>query len=280
MSNKTYSEDHKAEIRAYWNAEPCGTRTIDPSDRKAYFDEIERTRYAPGKSGHHIPGFAKFERAKGKRLLEIGVGAGTDFINWVRAGAIASGVDLTDQGVAMAKERVALEGLEADIQRADAENLPFDDETFDIVYSYGVLMVTPDTPKAINEVFRVLKPGGTVLLLLYRLPSWTAFNFWVLHCLAKGKPWKSARWACYHYLESPGTKLYTEEEVRWLMHRFEDVAFDRDLLNGDTLMMPPGKKFQNPIFKVIWKLYPRWLVRLLGKRLGLGLLVEAKKPVV
>ncbi len=275
---QTYSDSHKKDIQTYWNAEPCGTRQIDTGDRRRFFDEIERARYRRGKSGAHIPGFAKFERAKGKRLLEIGVGAGTDFVNWVRAGAVATGIDLTEKGVEITKERLALEGLQADVKQGDAENLPFEDATFDIVYSYGVLMVTPDTPKAIREVHRVLKPGGKVLLLLYRLPSWTAFNMWILHCLGKGQPWKSPRWAAYHYLESPGTKLYTDEEVRWLMHQFEDVHFQRDFLNGDTLMMPPSKKYHGFFYRVIWRLYPRWLVRLLGTRFGLGLLVEARKP--
>jgi len=70
-------------------------------------------------------------------VLEVGVGAGTDFVNWVRADAQACGVDLTPAGVALTRERLALEGLQADVRVADAEALPFPDGMFDIVYSWA-----------------------------------------------------------------------------------------------------------------------------------------------
>src|SRR5687767_2070412 len=125
----------KQQIREYWEAEPCGTRGVSPQDRKRFFDQIERERY---EWEPYIPMYARFERGAGKRLLEIGVGAGTDFINWVRHGALATGVDLTERGVRLTTERLSLEGLAADVRQADAENLPFESNVFDIVYSNGV----------------------------------------------------------------------------------------------------------------------------------------------
>jgi hypothetical protein len=95
----------KQAIKEYWEAEPCGTRDIPTEDRRAFFDRIERERY---EWEPYIPEYAQFERARGKKLLEIGVGAGTDFINWVRHGAIATGVDLTQHGISLTKERLAL----------------------------------------------------------------------------------------------------------------------------------------------------------------------------
>jgi SAM-dependent methyltransferase len=268
------TEALKAQVHDYWNRQPCGTRDIPTEERRRFFQELERERYdwEP-----YIPAFANFSRGRGKRLLEVGVGAGTDFVNWVRNGAIATGVDLTEAGIALAKERIQLEGLSAQLQVADAEHLPFDDGTFDIVYSYGVLHHSPNTPKAIGEVLRVLRPGGTALIMVYHSPSWTAAMLWTVHCLLKGRPWKSPAWAVATFLESPGTKVYTLSEARQLLSGFSEVRCWPQLSHGDQLMMRPSEKYANPLYRLMWRVYPRWLVRLTGNRFGLGLMIEARK---
>lgn len=264
----------KSSVRDHWEAETCGTRGVDGEDRKAFFDQIERERY---EWEPYIKPFARFERGRGKRVLEVGVGAGTDFINWVRNGAIATGVDLTERGVELTRERVALEGFTADVQRADAEKLPFADESFDIVYSYGVLHHSPHTVRAISEVYRVLKPGGTALIMVYHLESWTTLMLWALHCALKGQPWKSPRWAVYQYLESPGTKVYTVDEARTLFGDFSKADVWTQLAFGDLLKFRLSDKYKHPLHKALFALYPRWLVRALGDRFGLCLFIEAVK---
>jgi SAM-dependent methyltransferase len=265
----------KEAIKAYWEAEPCGTRDIDEADRRRFFDEIERERYT---WEPYIPQYARFERGRGKRLLEIGVGAGTDFINWVRHGAIATGVDLTERGVALTTERLTLEGLRAELRIADAEQLPFEDNSFDIVYSNGVLHVPPTPARAINEAFRVLRPGGTFVGLIYNVHSWVGFMLWGVHCLAKGRPWKSPRWAIYHFLESPGTHAYTVGEARALFSRFSHVNVRTQLGHGDLLLMRPGPKYSgNVMYQLLWRLWPRWLIRRLGNRFGMAMIIEAVK---
>lgn len=265
----------KQQIREYWEAEPCGTRGVSPEDRKRFFDQIEKERY---EWEPYIPQYAKFERARGKKLLEIGVGAGTDFINWVRSGAIATGIDLTERGVRLTRERLALEGLSADVRQADAENLPFESNTFDIVYSNGVLHVPPDPARAIEEAHRVLKPGGSFVGLIYNVNSWVGFMLWGVHCLAKGRPWKSPRWAIYHYLESPGTNAYTVKETRALFSRFSQVDVRTQLGHGDLLLMRPGEKYnRSRVYLLLWKLWPRWLIRRLGNRFGMAMIIEAIK---
>ena len=202
---------------------------------------------------------------------------GTDFVNWARHGAQLTGVDLTEEGIALCRERLALEGLEAELRQADAERLPFDAESFDIVYSYGVLHHTPNTPQAIAEVHRVLKPGGTALLMLYNLVSWTSLNLWTFHCLAKLKPWKSPRWAVYHHLESPGTKAYTEGETRELLSAFRIDKMTTAFLGGDLLNMPRSGKYQSAAARFAFALYPRPLIRALGPRFGFARMIEATK---
>ncbi len=266
--------DLKDAVAKHWEADPCGSRGIDEVDRKAFFEQLTAERY---EQDHHVPDFARFERGRDRDVLEIGVGAGTDFVQWVNNGARATGVDLTEVGIALAKERLELLGLSAELRQADAENLPFDDASFDIVYSYGVLHHTPDTRKALSEVHRVLRPGGTALIMIYRVPSWTGFNLWGLHCAAKGKPWVTPRQAIYDHLESPGTKAYTDGEARELMSAFSEVTIGAALLGGDLLAMRASEKYDRPLHKMIWRLYPRALIGRFGRRLGLGMLIEARK---
>jgi SAM-dependent methyltransferase len=210
-------------------------------------------------------------------VLEVGVGAGTDFVNWVRAGAQACGVDLTPAGVALTRERLALEGLEANVRVADAEALPFPDGTFDIVYSWGVLHHSPDTVTAVREVHRVLKPGGEATVMIYHVPAWTGFVLWGLHCAVRLRPWRSPRWAIAHHLESPGTKAYTVREARRLFADFSSVRCRTRLSHGDLLLMRPSEKYRSGFHRFLWAVYPRWLVRLTGNRFGLGLIIDAVK---
>lgn len=264
----------KDAVRSHWQTEPCGTRDVSPEDRRRFFAQIERDRY---ELEPYIRGFARFEEGRGKRVLEVGVGAGTDFVNWVRCGALATGVDLTEHGIALTRERLALEGLDADLRVADAENLPFEDETFDIVYSYGVLHHSPDTPRAVREVHRVLKRGGIARVMVYHYPSWVCFMVWGVHSLAKGRAWETPRRAVFDHLESPGTKVYTVAEARALLGDFSRVEVRPQLSHADLLLHPPSAKYRSLHHALAWKLYPRWLVRALGDHLGTGLLIEAVK---
>lgn len=267
-------EGLKEAVREHWERQPCGTRGVGADERRAFFRQLERERY---EVDAHIPAWARFERGRDRDLLEIGVGAGTDFTNWVRHGARATGLDLTEAGVELTRERLALEGLSADVRTGDAERLPFPDASFDIVYSYGVLHHTPDTPRAFAEVHRVLRPGGTMLAMIYRVPSLTGFLLWGMHGVAKGNPMLTPRQAIYEHLESPGTKAYTDDEAREMLRMFGRVDIDYALLAGDLLAMRASERYQNAVAKLVWKVYPRALVKRFGRRLGLGMLIEAVK---
>jgi ubiquinone/menaquinone biosynthesis C-methylase UbiE len=267
-------DDLKQAVREHWQAQPCGSRGIDERDRAGFFAQLEAEREL---LDPHIREWARFERGRDRDVLEIGVGAGTDFMQWVRHGARATGIDLTDAGIALARERLALEGREAELLVGDAEHLPFPDASFDIVYSYGVLHHTPDTPKALREVHRVLRPGGTALIMVYRVPSWSGYTLWALHCAARLEPWKTPRQAIYEHLESPGTKAYTDDEIRALLADFASVRIDRALLAGDLLTMRPSARYDRAPFRLIWSLYPRGAIRRFGRKLGTGMLIEAVK---
>ncbi len=206
----------KSEVQGFWNKQTCGTWSSDKEKFSLdYFEDIEQDRYA---LQPEIFSFAEFTRWHGKKVLEVGVGAGTDFLQWVRAGAKVSGIDLTDQACLHAEHRLSLYGLKAEeIKVGDSENLPFADNTFDLVWSWGVIHHTPNTEKAMSEIVRVLKPGGRAKIMIYHRHSVLAYLFWVKHALLKFKPWLSIADVLWNNMESIGTKAYTIKEVEKML---------------------------------------------------------------
>lgn len=163
-------EDLKVRVRDFWQANPCGAKFARGEiGTPSFFEAVERHRY---ETEWHIPEVVDFPVWRDKKVLEVGCGLGTDAVGFARAGANYTGVDLTQGSVELVRRRFALEGLEGDLRTADAENLPFDDDSFDLVYSHGVLHHTPDTAGAIGEVRRVLKPSGTAMVMLYHKSSY------------------------------------------------------------------------------------------------------------
>ena len=159
-------------------------------------------------------------------MLEVGVGLGTDFVRFARAGADLHGVDLTEAAVSLVRQRLGQEGLEADVQVADAERLPFDDASFDLVYSWGVLHHTPDPSAAIAEVRRLVRPGGEAVRdalrasLLGRARALGALR------PAARPPWRSLTEVVADHMESPGTRAYTDDELHDLFSAFRDVQLE------------------------------------------------------
>lgn len=172
------SESLKSRVRDFWEANPCGARFAEGfADQqigtREFFDAVERHRY---ETEWHIPEVVQFDRWRGSDVLEVGCGLGTDGVRFAQAGARYTGVDLTARAIELTRRRFDLEGLPADLRVADAESLPFDDSSFDVVYSHGVLHHTPNTQKAIDEIHRVLRPGGTAMVMLYHRNS---YNYYV-----------------------------------------------------------------------------------------------------
>jgi ubiquinone/menaquinone biosynthesis C-methylase UbiE len=164
------NDNLKERVRAFWQANPCGVKFADAAPGTRHFYElVEAHRYT---KEWHIPIAADFRSAHGLKVLEIGCGLGTDGAQFAEAGADYTGVDLTEAAVELARKRFELFDLPGKFQTADAENLDFDDESFDLVYSHGVLHHTPETEKAIHEIHRVLRPGGRALVMLYHRDSY------------------------------------------------------------------------------------------------------------
>lgn len=265
------AENLKEQVKAYWNKASCGTEyTPQKKFSLAYFEEIEDLRYCVEPE---IFSFAQFTRFRNKKVLEVGVGAGTDFLQWARTGAQCYGIDLTQEAIDNVRHRLHLYGLQAeDVQVADAELLPYSDNFFDLVYSWGVIHHSPDTRRCLEEIIRVTKPGGIIKIMIYNRYSLFAYYRWILAALFKAKPFQSLTTVLWNHQESIGTKAYSFKEIRTLLksypvtiHRLDAPATSHDLL--------------------YYKAKPfRWLAYgaacLLGySRCGWFMLIELKKDV-
>ena len=165
-----------AAVRDYWNQHihDLDISTHQPGTRE-FFDDLDQYHF---EKLHHLPRLIDFDAWRGKRVLDVGCGAGTDLARFAKGGAIVSGVDISPSAVALAKQNFAQQGLQGDLREADGERLPFDADTFDFVFAHGVVQYTADDRALVAEVRRVLKPGGTAVFQVYNRISW-------LHALSK-----------------------------------------------------------------------------------------------
>ncbi|MDA2936704.1 class I SAM-dependent methyltransferase [Acidobacteria bacterium AH-259-A15] len=271
----------KFEVKKHWESEVCGTRYgTNVADRRSYFLQIAHARYT---LEPYILSFAEFEKAKNSRVLEIGVGAGTDFQNWCQYAAHAVGVDLSHNAVALTKERLILSRIPShrySLLNGDVEKLTFESESFDLVYSWGVLHHTPETVTAFHETYRVLKPGSTLKAMIYHVPSWTGFFLYIRHSLLKGRFRMGLREVIFNHLESRGTKAYRTSETRSFLQMigYTNICLTTKLGPGDLLTIKPSKRYDSVFLRVLWRFYPRSFIRAVGDRYGLCLLIQARKP--
>jgi len=265
-TRQTDARELKEQVRAFWQAHPCGTKFADAEPGTRLFHErVEAHRY---EKEWHIPAAADFAGAQGLKVLEIGCGLGTDGAQFARAGANYTGVDLTDAAVELARRRFDLFKLPGEFRTADAEALDFADESFDIIYSHGVLHHTPDMPRALKEIHRVLRPGGRAVVMIYHRDSYNyRINIRLLrrlgaHLLRSGAGLKLAHRLTGEPLDSlrehaarlkadagdylrpdqflsrqtdgagnPLTRVYTREEARALFKDFARVEVRAHFLN-------------------------------------------------
>lgn len=269
----TDTRDKRA-VREFWQAASCGERLyLETDERAGYMRQAEeRYRLEP-----FIADFARFEASRGLRVLEIGVGLGADHQRFAEAGARLIGIDLTERAVEHTRRRLSLFALSSNLSVGDAEALDFPDASFDVVYSWGVLHHSPDTPRAIDEVRRVLKPGGIARIMIYHTWSMIGFMLWVRYALLRLRPWTSMRTLYARHLESPGTKAYSIAEARWLMRRFESVSIRTVLTHGDLLSSDAGQRHRGPTLTMARALWPRRMIQTMLPRAGLFMLIEARK---
>jgi 2-polyprenyl-3-methyl-5-hydroxy-6-metoxy-1,4-benzoquinol methylase len=266
MSTSASFEDTPiTKVREYWNTRPCNVRhSPKPVGTREYFDEVEARKYLVEP---HIPRFADFARWKGKKVLEIGCGIGTVTINFARAGADVTAVDLTEKSLEVARQRAKVFGFEDGIRflQADAEKLSetVPVERYDLVYSFGVIHHTPHPDRVLDEIRKYVGPESTVKIMVYNRWSWKVL--WILFVYGKGRFWKLRRLIA-EYAEAqtgcPVAYSFSRAEGRnWLARhgfRVTNVAVDH-------IFPYRIQEYVQYRYKMVW--YFRWMPKALFRAL-------------
>ena len=265
--------EEKQRAREQWSHDPAGAvygREHEFGTRE-FFDAVERhryTEYAPWMP--EVMGFKKFA---GARLLEVGCGMGTDLLQFARGGAKVTGVDLTPRSIEISRRHFEVYGQRGVFAISDCEKLPFKSESFDVVYSSGVLHHTPDTAGAVRELHRVLRRGGQARVMLYHRASVAFWGHIVLrHGLLGGEllRGRSPEQIMSRYVEvnegggCPLVKVYSRREVRKLFSIFHDVSVEVEQLT-------------RPELPVLGRFIPESILRFLRQTVGGNVIISARK---
>jgi ubiquinone/menaquinone biosynthesis C-methylase UbiE len=243
------------EVSDFWsrnvNAERLMGRAVSDQERgtDTYFDDLETQRY---RSHRHLTGWIGSMRP-GCHVLEVGCGVGLDSVRMARHGLRVTAIDLTVVGASTANHRAAENRIDASYACADAEHLPFPDSTFDYVYSFGVMHHAPDTQRCIDEAFRVLRPGGQALIMLYHRHSLNE----AVHRLLR-VPFEERDELC------PVVRRFTVDEVDSMFARFSHIDVHADFVFGEGY----GRLFK-------WTPLP--IYRFLSRRVGWHLMIRATR---
>lgn len=243
------------EIRDFWsrnvNAERVFGKEVSSHDRgdERYFNDLEVQRYRSHR--HLIPWIQSM--APGTSCLEIGCGIGMDSIKIAGHGLQITSLDLTSVGVATAMHRFRASGVEGSFLVGDACSLPIEDESFDFVYSFGVLHHAADTEKCIREAYRVLRKGGSALIMLYNRHSLNE----LVHRIT-GVPFEEKDELC------PVVRRFTRKEVREIFSQYSDIEIHKDFVYGEG-------------YGFLFRLTPQFLYRWMSRLFGWHLMIRATK---
>jgi 2-polyprenyl-3-methyl-5-hydroxy-6-metoxy-1,4-benzoquinol methylase len=217
-----FTEVEIARVKEYWDRRPCNIRhSTQPVGTRDYFDEVEARKYLVEP---HIPGFAEFEKWRGKKVLEVGCGIGTDTVNFARHGARVTSVDLSEKSLELARQRAGVYSVQGQVQfyRGNAEELStfVPVEPYDLIYSFGVIHHTPHPDRVLEQLRQFARPGTTVKIMVYHRRSWKVA--WILLTEGKGRFWKLRELVAKNSEAQTGcpiTYTYSRREGRELLER-------------------------------------------------------------
>ncbi|MGY4329386.1 ubiquinone/menaquinone biosynthesis C-methylase UbiE [Bradyrhizobium sp. LB7.2] len=271
MATALATGDHyKDEVQHQWDRDACGSHYVKEAQPGTLEWYLEAERYRYGHYGPWMSDLMEFAGHHGEKLLEVGGGMGTDHAQFAKNGAITTDLDLSSGHLEHAKRNFALRGLTGEFIHGDAENMPFEDSTFDVVYSNGVIHHTPDTARVVNEMYRVLKPGGKAIIMVYAensLHYWRNLFYTIgieqgrLERVSMGGIMSESVEISEHG-SKPLVKVYTPKRLHNLFHRF-----DR------------RKIYQRQMVPEERPATLRWLpVSALERWIGWNLIIKAYKP--
>ncbi len=261
--------DFKRQAQSQWDQDPCGSHYVHESEPRTleWFKKAEEYRY--GEYAPWMLDVMEFDQHSGHSVLEVGAGMGTDLARFASNGAVVTDFDLSLGHLALARRNFELRGLSCRFVYGDAEGLPFPDDTFDVIYSNGVIHHIPNSHRVVDEIHRVLKPGGKAMVMVYAENS---RHYWLE--LVRNYGLKRELLQTYSMGEimsqhveisendaRPLVKVYTRERLRRLFHVFDDaMILQRQLTNAEI---------PKPL---------RWIPRSVAeKHVGWNLIIKATK---
>jgi len=252
-------------IRDFWEANPVAAARIEaPLGTPEFFAAYDRLRER-NESVEFSRRLHEFDRFRGQKVLDVGCGNGYVLSRYAGAGANVYGVDITGTAVELTKKRFQLLHLEGDFRVADAEHLPFADQSFDCVTCMGVLHHVADTRSSVAEIRRVLKPGGQLIAMVYHRNSALYRIRFPIDSLVKRKSLQQL----VNEVDGVGNRkgdVYSRAELRGLLADFDALELEVGVLQP-WMVLPGGNRLVSS----------RWL-QPLERRLGWFLYAKARKP--
>ncbi|MBI2996190.1 MAG: class I SAM-dependent methyltransferase [Candidatus Melainabacteria bacterium] len=274
---KDFSKVQIEQVKDFWDESPCNIHhSKEEIGTKKYFDEVEFRKYFVEP---HILKFAEFERWRGKKVLEIGCGIGTDTVSFARNGARVTVVELSSKSIDIAKMRAKTYGLENKIQfySGDAEKLSsfLPNEKFDLVYSFGVIHHTPHPENVIKEIKSFVHSKSIIKIMVYNRFSWKAL--WIFLKYGKGINFNFKKLIASHseaQEDCPVTYTYTKGEIKKMLESFNFKVVD---IKIEHIFPYNISDYVNYKYTKVWyfRILPDWLFKFLEKKLGWHLCVTA-----
>lgn len=254
-----------SEVRNFWDQNPlCASIIPYNLGTKEYFEYYDKLRESIEdlKYSYDLHEYNDFNC---KRVLDVGCGNGYVLSKYAKEGAEVYGIDITPTAIQLCEKRFDYFELKGDFREANAEQLPFEDNYFDCVCSMGVLHHVPNTEKAISEIFRVLKPGGRLIVMFYHKNSALyQINFTIQSWFTNKT--KQQMVNEFDGLGNPKGWVYSKSELRELLCLFKNLNLFVGYLIG-TMVSPRGGRF-----------IPNFLIKPFEKWLGWNLYAKGNKP--
>lgn len=264
------------EVKSFWESNPVAAESIaavpgTPEFFRAFDTLREADDCEPWEFSNYIHGYSD---ATGLRVLDVGCGNGYVLSQYAKFGATVCGVDLTQTAIDLCNARFALAGIKGDFRLTDGDRLPFDNDSFDIACSMGVLHHIEDPRPMLAEMRRVLKPGGRIILMLYYWGSWK------YHVVFRVKRLFNSRYRGKSQAEAlnmndggdcPLARVYTRAQARALLDGFVDHQFELNQLSWRQLLLIPG------LSRLLGPLLPAANRNIFARTMGWNLYITATK---